>query len=129
MLRLGFHMDQYIAYEIAGDFLFMFALVYTPVAFFDLFIAKLSTKFTKNISISSNDMKFEKRKYIENLIRLITYALMCLTPYLFIESFISGVAVLPFTFFHMILMAITTFTHGLEMLLLFRIIRGRKYIK
>jgi len=125
MLELGFHTTPYISFELAAIFFFMIFLVYTPVALFDLLIIKLPTRFTRNISVSPSDMKFKKGKHIENLIRFITFALMCLTPYLFIESFISGVAVLPFTFFHMILMAITTFMHGLQMLAIYRILLPR----
>jgi len=120
-LTLGLSLDQYFFFGIAGFFILMFSFVYTPVALFDLFIAKLFTRFTKSIYVSTKDMKFNKGKHVENLIRLVTYALMCLTPYLFIESFINGVVILPFTFFHMILMAITTFTHGLQLLALYRI--------
>ncbi|PJC23367.1 hypothetical protein CO058_03835 [candidate division WWE3 bacterium CG_4_9_14_0_2_um_filter_35_11] len=122
ILPPGFYLDQYFFFGLAGVLTLMFLFVYPPVALFDLFIAKLSTKFTKSISVSPADMKFKKGKHVENLIRLATYALMCLTPYLFIASFINAVVILPFTFFHMILMAITTFMHGLQMLAIYRIL-------
>ena len=122
MLKIGFHVDQYILFGLAGIFMFMLVFVYTPVALFDLFIAKLSKKFTKDTSVSPSDMKFKKGKYIENLIRLVTYALMCLTPYLLIIFITNTLLILPFTFFHMILMAIATFMHGLQLLVIYRVI-------
>ncbi|PJC24067.1 hypothetical protein CO058_00120 [candidate division WWE3 bacterium CG_4_9_14_0_2_um_filter_35_11] len=125
MLRLGFHTAPYILFGLAGIFFFMIFFVYIPIAIFDLFVSKLSTRFTDNITISATDMKFKKSKHIENLIRLIIYALICLTPYLFVDSIINTVIILPFTFFHMILMAITTFTHGIQILTLYRILRSK----
>jgi len=74
MLKIGFHVDQYILFGLAGIFMFMLVFVYTPVALFDLFIAKLSKKFTKDTSVSPSNIKFKKGKYIENLIRHVTYA-------------------------------------------------------
>ena len=125
MLELGFHTAPYILFQLAGIFFFMIFFVYTPAALFDLFIAKLSTRFTDNITISATEMKLKKGKHFENLIRLTTYALMCLTPYLFIDSIVNTVIIAPFTFFHMTLMAITTFTHGLQTLGLYRILRSK----
>src|SRR3989344_950748 len=124
-LITNFNLDPYFFFGLMGAFTIIFLFLYIPVALFDLIIAKLSTRFTRNISVSANDMKFKKGKHIENLIRFITFALMCLTPYLFVESFINAVLILPFTFFHMILMAITTFTHGLQVLLLYRTFQSK----
>lgn len=125
MLELGFHTAPYILFGLAGIFFFMIFFVYAPIALFDLFIAKLSTKSTNNITISATEMKFKKGKHVENLIRLTTYALMCLTPYLFIDSIVNTIIIAPFTFFHMILMAITTFSHGIQTLVLYRILRSK----
>lgn len=125
VLIANFNLDPYFFFGLVGAFTLMFMFIYIPVALFDLLIAKFSVKLNRGILVSAKDMKFNKGKRIENLIRLVTYALMCLTPYLFIESLINGVVILPFTFFHMILMAVTTFMHGLQLLALYRILHSK----
>ena len=82
---------------------------------------KSAKKFTTIVS----DMRFNHTGIAENLIRFITYALIGLTPYLALESIANARVIMPLTFFHMILMAITTFTHGLQVLAMYKICSSR----
>jgi len=125
LYNLGFRREPLFYFGMGGVFVFMLFFIYVPAIIFDITTAKLSTKFNMDTLISLNDMRFKKGKYTENLIRLVIFSLVCLTPYLLIESIADTWLILPFTSFHMILMAITTFTHGIQTLVLYRILRSK----
>ena len=125
LYNLGFRREPLFYFGMGGVFVFMLFFIYIPATIFDITVAKLSTKLNMDTLISLNDMRFKKGKHIGNAIRFVTYALMCLTPYLLIESIADTWLILPFTFFHMILMAITTFSHGIQTLVLYRILRSK----